>query len=379
MSKRQITIVGGGAAGLAAAVTAARLGARVTILERADRVGKKILQTGNGRCNLTNTAAAPDAYNAPDFVLPALTKYNCASIRRFFLELGLLTYQDAEGRVYPVSDTASSVLDVLRLACEENGVQTQCKFEATRILPDGGICAADGRHVPADAVIVATGGGTGLLKSAGHQIVPFTPVLCPLKTDTVPIRGLSGLRVKCAVTLLRSGKPQITLHGELLFRDYGVSGIVIFDLSRYAQPGDLLSIDFLPDLSQEEILLLLKHRIQEHPSRTGGTFLTGIFHSRISAALLRAAGGTDPAMLARTIKGFPLAIQGHGDPKLAQVTRGGASLSSFDPDTLRSRLHASLYAAGETLNVDGKCGGFNLHWAFASGILAAQSAMERFV
>lgn len=376
MSKRQITIAGGGAAGLAAAVTAARLGARVTVLERADRVGKKILQTGNGRCNLTNTAVAPDAYNAPDFVSPALSKTDCSALRRFFEELGLLTYCGAEGRVYPVSDAASSVLDVLRLACQESGVQVLCGFEAVRVLPDGTVCAADGRRVPADAVIVATGGGTRLLKSAGHRIDPFMPVLCPLKTDTASIRGLSGQRAKCAVTLLREGKPQVTLRGELLFRDYGVSGIVIFDLSRYALPGDVLSIDFLPDLSNEELHALLERRKKMHPSRTGEAFLTGMFHSRLCAALLRAALGTGTSALVRAIKGFTLAVQGCGDPKQAQVTRGGAALASFDPVTLRSRLHLNLYAAGETLHVDGKCGGYNLHWAFASGILAAQSAME---
>lgn len=376
MAKRQITIAGGGAAGLAAAVTAARLGARVTVLERADRLGKKILQTGNGRCNLTNTAVAPGAYNAPDFAAPALTGTGCAGLRHFFDTLGLLTYSDAEGRVYPVSDAASSVLDVLRLSCEEYGVRTLCGFDAVRVLPDGTVCAADGRTVPGDTVIVATGGGTVLLKSAGHRIVPFLPVLCPLKTDTAPIRGLSGVRVKCAVTLLRGGQTVITSRGELLFRDYGVSGIVVFDLSRYARPGDVLSLDLLPDVPLEAFCQLLAARKTAHPARGGEAFLTGMFHSRVSAALLRAAGGTSPEALARAVKGFSLTVEGCGDVKQAQVTRGGAALDAFDPATLRSRLQPNLYAAGEVLDIDGKCGGYNLHWAFASGILAAKSAME---
>ncbi len=375
MSRRHIVIVGGGAGGLAAAVTAARLGARVTLLERADRVGKKILQTGNGRCNLSNAAVAPAAYNAPDFTAPVLSQIGCEEIRAFFAALGLLTYQDAEGRIYPISDAASSVLDVLRLSCEESGVRTLCGFDAAQIQPDGTVRAADGRAVSGDVLLVATGGGTGLLQSAGHSLVPSSPVLCPLKTDTAPIRGLSGLRAKCAVTLLHGGAPLRTLRGELLFRDYGVSGIVIFDLSRHARPGDALSLDFMPDIPLGELCKLLSARKTAHPSRSGDAFLTGMFHSRISAALLRIADGDAPERLAQTIKGLRLTVQGCGDRKQAQVTRGGAALAEFDPVTLRSRLHPTLYAAGEALDIDGACGGYNLHWAFASGILAARSAL----
>ena len=373
MSGRQIVIAGGGAAGLAAAVTAARLGAQVTLLERADRVGKKILQTGNGRCNLSNTAVAPRAYNAPDFVKPALSHIGCEALRNFFASLGLLTYADAEGRIYPVSDAASSVLDVLRLSCEEYGVRILCGFEAARLLPNGTVCAADGRTVHGDAVIVTTGGGTALLQSVGHRLTPFSPVLCPLATDTAPIRGLSGLRAKCAVTLRRGGQALVTQRGELLFRDYGVSGIVIFDLSRHAQPGDLLSLDFLPDIPLGKLEELLAERTAAHPARLGEALLTGMFHSRVNAALCRAAGGR-VERLARTLKGLCLEVKGCGDRKQAQVTRGGAALSEFDSATLRSVRIPNLYAAGETLDIDGACGGYNLHWAFASGILAAHGA-----
>ncbi len=375
MPIRHIAVIGGGAAGLAAAVTAAKLGGRVTLLERADRVGKKILQTGNGRCNLTNTAVAPEAYNAPEFTRPVLQNIDCTALRDFFTELGLLTYADGAGRVYPVSDAAASVLDVLRLSCAEADVRTLCGFAAVDLAPDGSVTGTDGQKIAADAVIVATGGGTELLKRAGHRISPFSPVLCPLATDTAPIRGLSGLRARCSVTLLRDGAPLRALSGELLFRDYGVSGIVIFDLSRYAKPGDVLSIDLLPTLSEPELCKLFEQRHREHPDRTGADFLTGMFHSRISSALLRAAGGTDAVHLARTVKSFSLTVRGCGDAKQAQVTRGGAMLSEFDPATLRSRLRENLYAAGETLDIDGACGGYNLHWAFASGITAARAAM----
>jgi len=369
-----LIIAGGGAAGLAAAVTAASHGARVTLLERADRVGKKILQTGNGRCNLTNLAVSPDAYNAPAFVAPVLSALDCNAMREFFASLGLMTYADNEGRVYPVSDAASGVLDVLRLASEERGVQTVCSFDAVS-LRGSTVVSADGRKVHGDAVLVATGGGTELLRSAGHTITPFSPILCPLKTDIAPLRGLSGLRAKCAVTLSRDGRSLHTMRGEVLFRDYGVSGIVIFDLSRFAKAGDALSLDLLPDIAEEELCKLLRDRRIAHPTRRGEAFLTGVFHSRIALAVLRAAGSDDPAALAHAAKALTVAVQGCGDRKQAQVTRGGAKLDEFDPATLRSRKNAQLYAAGEALDIDGACGGYNLHWAFASGIRAAECAV----
>ena len=374
MSKVQLVIVGGGAAGLAAAVTGAALGARVTLLERQDRVGKKILQTGNGRCNLSNIHVSPEAYNHPDFVRPTLERLNCGALRDFFARLGLLTWQDEAGRIYPVSDTASSVLDVLRLRCDETGVRTLCGFQAAELTPRS-VRSADGRQVLADAILIASGGGTSLLRQAGHSMVPFSPVLCPLKTDTAPIRGLSGLRARCAVTLYRGGTAVSCLRGELLFRDYGVSGIVCFDLSRYAKPGDQLFIDLLPDMPEDELCKLLTQRRQAFPHREDAALLTGLFHSRVNAALLRAAGGTDPQRLARTIKGLTLTVEGCGDAKQAQVTRGGAATAEFDPVTLRSRHWENLYAAGEALDIDGACGGYNLHWAFASGMTAAGAAM----
>lgn len=373
---KKLLIIGGGAAGLAAAAAGAQCGAEVTILERVDRVGKKLLQTGNGRCNLTNISVSPDAYNAPEFVAPVLEALPAMSIRSFFEDLGLLTYADSEGRVYPISDAAASVLDVLRLAARDAGVEIVCGAEAVSLAPDATIQTADGRTYHGDAVIVSTGGGTALLESIGHSMVPFSPILCPLKTDTAMIRGLSGQRIRCGVTLKRKGENVVSMRGEVLFRDYGVSGIVIFDLSRYAKKGDQILLDLFPDMDYKELCKLLFQRQRLFPHRAEEEFLTGLFHSRIAAALLRQAGGADPKALASLIKGLPLQVQGCGDPKQAQVTRGGASLSEFDPVTLRSRLHPRLFATGEALDIDGRCGGFNLHWAFASGITAARAAME---
>ena len=373
---RSVLIVGGGAGGLCAAIAAAEAGARVTILEKANRVGKKILKTGNGRCNLSNRNVAPDRYNRPDFVSGVLAETGCEELLAFFASLGLWTVTDAEGRVYPLSDTAASVLDVLRLHCAALGVTERCSEEAAAISPGkkGGfaVTTREGKTLRADRLIVSAGGGTALLKPLGHRYVPFSPVLCPLKTDSEPIRGLSGLRVRCRASLLRGGSLVTALSGEILFRDFGVSGILSLDLSRFAAVGDTLSLDLLPSLPEAELI----SRLEGQAALRGndGELFTGIFHRRLGEAILRRAGRRDPGALARVIKDYRLTVLGSGDVQNAQVTRGGADVSGFDPLTLESRLVPGLYCVGEALDIDGACGGFNLHWAFASGLAAGRSA-----
>lgn len=384
MTQPRVAIIGGGAAGLVAAITAARLGTGVTLLEAASRVGKKILVTGNGRCNLTNAAVAPSAYNLPGFVEPVLG--TCDDIRDFFGGLGLLTYADDEGRVYPVSNAANSVLDVLRLECERLGVEERCSFEVSAVTRAGRgfvLRPVDGDPVAADALLVATGGGESLLPALGHTQTPCVPVLGPLATAREPIRGLSGVRVRCAASLLDdAGESVATERGELLFRDYGVSGIMVFDLSRELERGRTLSIDFFPDIAPDAFVAFMAERAATLSWRTAETFFDGMLHSRVAIAVLRAAGvdSKTPAAelpcdsLASLLKGFRLAVTGVGDPRQAQVTRGGASTAEFDPRTLASLVVPGLFAAGEVLDIDGRCGGFNLHWAWASGIAAGRSA-----
>jgi predicted Rossmann fold flavoprotein len=388
MEEPRVAIIGGGAAGLSAAVAAARLGAAVTLLEADARVGKKILVTGNGRCNLTNSSVSPSAYNHPEFVEQVLAGHSCDAIRSFFGGMGLLTYADEEGRVYPVCNAAASVLEVLRLECGHLGVDTRCGFEVTGIAeaPDSAgfeVLSRDGGKLRADAVVVTTGGGESLLTATGHGSVECVPVLCPLKTELEPIRGLSGVRVKCAASILSGdGEPVATERGELLFREYGVSGIMVFDLSRFLERGSTLCVDFFPDMSAPDMRALLSGRCTDLSWRTAQTFFDGMLHSRVAQAVLRAAriDSKTPVAelpcepLAVILKDFRLTITGTGDAAQAQVTRGGASVGDFDPHTMGSRLMPGLYAAGEALDIDGRCGGYNLHWAWASGIVAGQSA-----
>lgn len=370
-----VAVIGGGAGGLCAAIAAGRAGADVVIFEQANRVGKKLLKTGNGRCNLSNMEVTPDDYNHPDFVEPTLREYFCEELLDFFGSLGLWTVTDEEGRVYPRSDTAASVLDVLRLECEEMEVGERCSMEITGIAPQGHgfyLTARTGETFFVDRVIVATGGGTSLLRPLGHKMVPFSPILCPLKTDAESIRGLTGLRCTCRAELIRRGKSVYAEDGEILFRDFGVSGILALNLSRYALPGDTLSLDLLPELSSDD----LKTRLQQQRMRRGfdADLFTGIFHRRLGEAIARRAKSDDPAELARIIKDYRLSVLGPGDTQHAQVTRGGADIAEFDPETMESRRVPGLYAVGEALDIDGACGGYNLHWAFASGLRAGRSA-----
>ncbi len=386
MREPRVAIIGGGAAGLSAAIAAARGGAAVTILEAGARVGRKVLASGNGRCNLSHASVSPEAYNHPDFVTPTLSRYPYEGVRDFFEGLGLFTQPDNEGRIYPISNHASSVLDVMRLELAHLGVEERCDVEVTSITSaaDGfEVTSRDGERLQSDAIVVTTGGGSTLLGAFGHESVPCVPVLGPLKTELDPIRGLSGIRVKCAATLLDArGEPVATERGELLFRDYGVSGIMIFDLSRLYEPGATLSIDFFPDIDAAEFRTLIAERCSTLSWRTAETFFDGMLQSRVAAAVMRAAQ-IDPATpvaelpcdrLGALLKDFRIAVTGRGDAKQAQVTRGGAAVTDFDPETMESQRNHGLFAAGEVLDIDGRCGGYNLHWAWASGIVAGQSA-----
>ena len=414
----EIAVIGGGASGLIAAVSAAQHGPKVVVLEASGRIGTKILATGNGRCNLSNECITPKAYNVPAFVEPVLSHYDSKRICLFFDQIGLLTRADSEGRIWPISNAASSVLDVLRIACKRFAVEIICNFEADIILKQGeefiigaakqtAINLHDATSVPrsivAKNVIVACGGGSELLKSCGHTVRKSRKVLCALKTDTSPIRGLSGVRAYACARLFdsaRATEPYAAETGEILFRDYGLSGIAVFNLSRFAQIGDFISVDFLPDYTKDEVRKMLQTRIKTFTRSaayasgendndecvpTYAQLLSGMFHSRVVACVLRAAHCKQDEVAQRKkctdiafcIKDIRMYIKGSANIANAQVTRGGAIVDEFEPATLESRKVPGLFAAGEVLDVDGKCGGFNLHWAWASGIVAARAAVAR--
>ncbi len=381
----KVAVVGGGASGLAAAIAAAHNGADVTVYESQDRVGKKILATGNGRCNLTNMGISADDYRNGDFAAAVLEQLGPQQVRDWFFDLGLFTTEEREGRVYPLSFAANSVLDVLRAACEREGVRIKTQTEVKTVAKGNNgfeLQLEDGDVVQADRVVVASGGGTRLLAGCGHEVAAFEPILCPLETETKDLRGLSGVRVRANVKLTDPDSKEVIFEepGELLFRDYGVSGIVAFNASRFAQEGQDLRVDFIPQVSEERLHEILTQRAQT--ATNYDELMCGIFHPQINRMFIRANGcsGKDAfdsrgiTRMACMPKCFKFKVKGPAKPKQAQVTRGGAQVEQFDPKTMESKLMQGLFACGECLDVDGPCGGYNLHWAWASGITAGRAA-----
>ncbi|MBR3106319.1 MAG: aminoacetone oxidase family FAD-binding enzyme [Clostridia bacterium] len=397
-----VMIIGGGAAGLTAALSASKQGAKTVVLEAAPRVGRKILASGNGRCNLANASAL--RYNGDTALAEAvLTACPVERVLRFFRGLGLMTVEEAGGRIYPACGQAAAVLDVLRLALERQGVDLICEAPVTKLeKTKAGFRVLTPRGVfEARSVVAAFGGMAGgklghdggayrLLTDLGHTLVPPRPALSALVTEKKAVKGLSGLRLPAKLTLCDGTKPIEADQGEALFTDYGVSGVCAMQLSRTA--GKLLStgkspmlyLDFSPMLGLTPriydrveagdpfinvplLLSCLKERQHTLPKEA---LLTGLA-PRLLAERLK---GLPLPEMAKALAAFPAPVIGVRGMENAQVTAGGIRGDEFDPKTLQSRLCPGLFAAGEALDVDGDCGGYNLQFAFASGLIAGENA-----
>lgn len=363
-----VVVVGGGAAGLVAAIRAAETGARCVALERAAGLGRTILATGGGRCNLANESLSPSRYNDPAFVGAVSGGRMLDDVLALFDGCGLaLTRED--GRLYPASLSAASVRDVLLARARRAGVVACCCREACEVRRAGdwwhvGTRDAQGRPggIDARAVVVATGGGRqGGQGVAGLRLNahPWTPVLAPLAAHGLPFEALDGQRVRARGRLLRQGAQVADERGEWLFRPYGLSGIAAFDLSRAALPGDELELDLVPDLDQAAVRRLRGR---------AGSF-AGMVAPCVAAALLPSPDA-DPKHVRCTVDGV-------AHPELAQVARGGLATSGFEAATLEARALPGVFACGEALDVDGPCGGYNLAWAWESGMVAGAAAARR--
>ncbi len=399
-----VAVIGGGAAGMMAALTAASRGAAVSIFERQSRLGRKLSVTGNGRCNLTNLHASPASYHGRDGSFPAaaLRLFGPEETRRYFRALGLITVAEPDGRVYPLSDTAGSVVDVLRYALDAAGVRLYdgCEVSRIRKTENGYLLSWKDGSMTADRVIVACGGmagerfgGTGLgyrlLQELGHSCTPLRCSLVQLRSDNPGCRSLKGIRADAGVRVTCHGKLLASSAGEVQFTDYGLSGPAIFEISRSAleKPGTVVSLDLLRDLREEELAGMLLRRAKNTPQLTLGDVFLGTVQNRIGRVLVAAAGlkssesitvldEKTALRLAMLAKDFPFPVTGDMGPANAQVTVGGIRTDEFDPNSMESRLCSGLYACGEVLDVDGDCGGYNLQWAWSSGHLAGKCAGE---
>lgn len=399
-NKLNIAVIGGGASGLFAAISAKNENTDVTIYEKEKRVGRKILATGNGRCNMTNTTASYNDYHSLDikFIYPTIERFWVDQTLDFFENIGILWKEEDDGKVYPYSDTASAVLDVLRQKLEKSGVITECEFGVKKIKKKNNqfiIEDKNGNRKRADRVIIATGGMAGaqlgsdgsgykILEGFGHKITKLYPSLVQIRTETDTVKKLKGIKVNAKVSV---GDKEKT--GEVLFTDYGISGPPVFWLSSYIEGEKEIALDIMPEYSYTDISDMITKRVNTLGDIPLEDFFVGMLNKRVSQALLKHIGVEPLSRLASSlsrkeiqaissiIKNFKLQIKGTSTWNNAQVTKGGADVSQFNADTMESKLVKGLYCCGEVLDVDGDCGGYNLQWAWSSGYIAGIYASGR--
>ncbi len=376
-----ILILGGGAAGLTAAISAAKNGAKnIIIAEKNARVGKKIAVTGNGRCNITNKNLHKENYHGDsDFAMSFIEKFGFKETVEFFKEIGVIIKTEESGKAYPYSLQAASVVDALRFECDALNVKTITECEILKInkTNDGFIVNSNDYEFSTKAIILAFGGmGGGALygtDGSAFKLLPDfkkieqKPVIVQIKTENKITRALKGIKVNAKVTV--NGKSDL---GEVLFCDYGLSGPPILQLSRYCNNGDTIKLDLMPEYSIDEVIKLLT--LRQALIREEKEFFTGLLNKRVGMEIIKLCGGIyDLNKLAKTIKAFSFTVTGNTGFKNAQATSGGIDTKEFK-DNLESKKIPMLFAAGELLNVDGDCGGYNLQWAFSSGIIAGKNA-----
>ena len=393
MSDNSIAVIGGGASGMLAALSAARTGAEVTIYEACDRVGKKILATGNGRCNMTNINADIKDYHGknPSFINGVKEQFWVKETLEFFQDLGLLYKTEEKGKVYPYSDTATSVLDVLRIALEQSNVHIVTNTEIKELIKkkNGFMLVSFGNErYFHNKVIVATGGkaapalgskGSGyeILQKFGHTLTELKPSLVQLKTDGDVAKKLKGIKLQGTLTIENRSET-----GEILFTEYGLSGPPVFYLSAYAKEKSNAYIDIMPDYKKDDIISILYTRICKNPSVRLESFFVGMLNKRVGEVFLKSIGiaplsrradtlsEEEIERIASSLKAWEFTVSGTMSWNNAQVTRGGICTDEFDPKTLQSKKQPGIYACGEILDIDGDCGGYNLQWAWASGHIA---------
>lgn len=408
MSKR-IAVIGGGAAGMTAAIRSARLGADVTIYERNDRVGKKILSTGNGKCNFSNENMGFDCYYGSGTILvdTIYRSFGVKETKDFFAGLGM-RIKNRDGYLYPASGQASTVLDVLRYELERLSVRVHTGQQVTDITAgDNGLTVLAGSYGQEnyDAVILACGGkaapktgsdgqGYHLAESLGHNIIPTVPALVALRCGEDFYRRVAGVRCDARINLIIDGKNICSDRGEIQWTDYGISGIPVFQLSREAayalreNKSVAVEIDLMPDLTDYSkdgaADLFWEARWNQQGSQSMEQFVTGIVNKKIGLLLLKLAGIKDSEKaknisvanrkrLTELFHSFTVTVIGTNSYEQAQVCAGGVDCREVT-DKLESRIVPNLFFAGEMLDVDGICGGYNLQWAWSSGMIAGQAA-----
>jgi predicted Rossmann fold flavoprotein len=404
----RIIVVGGGAAGMMAAIVAKRNGSDVILLERNDRVGKKLLTTGNGRCNYTNLYTSLNNYHGEDtsFIEDALCEFNVNKTIEFFEKLGITPATEDNGKVYPLSFQASSMLDVLRYELEYQGVQLITDAYVVDIYKKKKFIVKlkDGRDFSCDKIILATGGmampvsgsdgnGYSLAKKLGHTITDIFPGLVQLKLEGNIFKQVNGVKFVGTAGIYHKGKLIAKDRGDILFTDYGISGPPILQISRRA--NELLNknetveikVSIIDTKSAEELKVYLIKRFNNMPIKTIEEALIGLINKRLILPVLKelnidkknTAGNIDEKdiiKIANLLTSWSFKITGNKGWGQAQVTAGGVNTNEVNSKTMESKIVEGLYLVGEILDVDGDCGGFNLQWAWSSGYVAGINAAK---
>lgn len=390
MSQKNVIIIGAGASGLMAAIMAAKSGAKVTVLEHNEKPGKKIAATGNGKCNLTNTKMTLDAFRGNNTQIAAdiLEQFSMEDTIRFFQEIGIF-FTDKNGYLYPRSGQASSVTEVLCMEAGNLGIKIKTKEHVTDMISQKNAWSVqtEGWHYEGDAVILANGScasnisgsdGSGykLAQNLGHRIIKPLPALTALKCKGKSYSGWAGVRIEGKASLFINGDFCCSESGELQLTEYGISGIPIFQLSRYAvralEERKLVSVslDFLPEMSNEEFSIYLEKRRKYCPYKNEKELLIGLFPEKLIKILCNRPNLVD------AVKNFSLEISSGMPFEQAQVCCGGVCVDEINFKTLESKIHKGLFFAGELLDIDGICGGYNLQWAWSTGAVAGLHAAK---
>jgi len=404
--KTEIAVIGGGASGMMAAITARKSGKEVLVLEKKDRILKKVLITGNGRCNITNVNADISNYFGKNIssVENILNSFNPQDTMDFFNGLGIICNEENRGKVYPLSGQASSVVDALRFEAERLGIKIETEFYVRKIEKDGfkfKIYSEDRKKIEAGRVILAAGGqsypelgsnGSGfeLAKELGHSVTKLSPSIVQLKTEKHQVKGLQGIKTDVAVTAYGDNKKICTYDGELLFTDYGISGNVVFNIS-FVMPlykNVEFEIDFMEKFDYNELYEILKERKKMMSHLTMENYFNGMINKKLGQFLSKVSGieklskpvkdlnDSEIRKLCTVLKKYRIKILDTTGFKNAQVTAGGVSLDEVNSETLESKIVKGLYFSGEVLDVYGECGGFNLQWAWASGYIAGKNSTK---
>lgn len=408
--KTEVTVIGGGAAGLMAAITAKKNGRDVVILERKDRILKKVLVTGNGRCNLSNVNATNENYfgieNRKQDINHILNNFLPNDVIDFFEnEVGIICNEESRGKLYPLSGQAASIVDGLRFYAQKLGIPIYTDFYVTKVTKEMfefKILSEDKRQINSKKIILATGGisypelgsnGSGyqIAKNFGHSLTKLVPAIVQLKTEKHKIKGLRGIKLDTKVTAFGKNEDKFekicTYEGELLFTDYGISGNVVFNISfvfpLYKEVE--FEVDFMPKFEYDKLFKILKKRREILKNMTMEQYFNGMINKKLGQFLTKMSGipklskniseltDNEIKKICTILKKYKIKILDTNGFKNAQVTAGGIPLNEINLENLESKKTKGLYFAGEIMDVYGECGGFNLHWAWASGKFAGEN------